>query len=137
VLRELPQLAAYFGADVTGVCSAGNAGLVRSIGAAHVIDYRTEDFTEKEKFYDIVFDAVGKASYSIFRKTLAPGGKFVTVNRGLARAKQEELEWLTGLVASGKLKVVIDKIYPLEQLQEAHRYAEAGHKKGNVVIKVQ
>ncbi len=130
------QLAAYFGAEVTGVCSAGNTGLVRSIGATHVIDYRTEDFTEKEKYYDIIFDAVGKTSYSTCRKALAPGGKYVTVNKGLARSKQESLEWLTGIVASGKLKAVIDRIYPLEELPEAHRYAETGHKKGNVVIRV-
>jgi NADPH:quinone reductase-like Zn-dependent oxidoreductase len=130
------QLARYFGADVTGVCSTANQELVKSLGARTVIDYTKEDFAERNERYDIIFDAVGKTSESLCRKALAPGGTFVSVMKGHAGESTEDLVLLKELVEAGKIRPVIDRCYPLEQIVEAHRYVEQGHKKGNVILTV-
>ena len=130
------QLAVHFGAIVTGVCSGANEKLVRSLGAEDVIDYKKEDFSAGEKKYDVIFDAVGKTNYSACKKILKDNGKFLTVNKGLARTKTTDLEFLTKLALQGKLNPVIEKVYPLENIADAHRHAESGHKKGNIVIAI-
>ena len=130
------QLARYFGADVTGVCSTANLDLVKSLGARTVIDYTQEDFVKRNERYDMIFDAVGKTSEPQCRKALAPGGTFVSVMKGHAGESTEDLVLLKELVESGKIKPVIDRCYPLEQIAGAHRYVEHGHKKGNVILTV-
>ncbi len=152
------QLARAFGADVTGVCSTANLDLVRSLGADVVIDYTREDFTESGRTYDIIFDAVGKLSFSRCRKALAETGVYLTVfprleallsapwakqkvrfaATGLRSAKQkaDDLRVIAELIEAGQFRAVIDRRYPLEQTAEAHRYVETGRKKGNVVIGV-
>lgn len=132
------QIARHFGAKVTGVCSAVNFDLVKSLGASHVIDYRTEEFTEQEEQYDVIFDAVGKISKAKCKKILAPDGSYVSVKgQGIAKVLNEDLLLLKELIETGKIKAVIDKTYTLGEISEAHRYVEQGHKKGNVVISVQ
>lgn len=134
------QLAKYCGARVTGVCSTSNLELVRSLGADDVIDYTRDDITNRADRYDLVFDAVGKKKSSELklqsREALTAEGKWVSVDDGLAMATVKDLELLTELVEAGHLKPVIDRRYPLEQMVEAHRYVDQGHKKGNVVITV-
>jgi len=131
------QLAKYFGADVTGVCSAANFELVKSLGAERVIDYTRENFAEGDEQYDIIFDAVGKITKEFCGNALASHGVFVSVeSQGIVKAELRDMFFLNSLVETGKIKPVIDRIYTLEQIPEAHRYVEKGHKKGTVVIVV-
>jgi len=132
------QLARYYGADVTGVCSTRNGELVKSLGAEKVIDYTREDFTEQGDRYDLIFDAIGKISLSKCKKALAPQGRYMTIGKEgpNERERTEILIFLKSLIEAGKIKSVIDRVYPLEQIVEAHQYVDSGHKKGNIVITV-
>ena len=131
------QLAKYFGAEVTGVCSTVNLELVKSLGADKVIDYTKEDYTNGNELFDIIFDAVGKISYTKSKKVLSPYAKYVSViSSGHTKVGTEEQILLNTIIEEGKLISVIDRVYTLEQMVEAHRYVDKGHKKGNVVITV-
>lgn len=152
------QLAKYFGAEVTGVCSSANVDMIQSLGADFVIDYTKDDFTKNGKTYDVIFDTVGKLSYANTLKSLHRKGTLILGAAGLSQMlqalwtsltsskrafsgpiseKAEDVNFLREMIEAGKMKAVIDRTYPLEQMVDAHRYVEAGHKKGNVAIRVQ
>ena len=131
------QIAKYYGAVVPGICSTTNIDLIKSLGADKIIDYIKEDFLADNDLYDIIFDTVGKISYTKIKSLLKPEGKFISVvTSGHAHSDIKDLITLTELVESGKVKPVIDRKYTFEQMVEAHRYVDLGHKKGNVVITV-
>lgn len=153
------QLAKYYGAEVTGVCSTKNVTLVKSLGADYVIDYTREDFTRSGQSYDIIFDTVGKTTFSRSKRALRPDGRYLQAAFGMGILLQmlwtskfgrkkailgfaglnytrENLQFLTSLVDAGTLRSVNDRCYPLEQIVEAHRYVDTGHKKGHVVITI-
>jgi NADPH:quinone reductase-like Zn-dependent oxidoreductase len=157
------QIARAMGAKVTGVCSTANLDLVKALGADEVVDYTTVDFTKNGQRYDVIFDTVGKSSYSRCRRSLTAQGvylatvptpaimlgmlwtslfggqkvRFATTGLRPADAKAKDLAFANGLIEAGRLKAVIDRRYRLEQLADAHRYVAAGHKRGNVVIDVE
>ena len=132
------QLAKYFGADVTGVCSTKNMELVKSIGADTIIDYTQEDFSERGIHYDFIFDTVGKITASQRKKALSHSGRYVNILALSSNIKlyREDLEFLRDLIEHQKLKTVIDRTFTLEEIVDAHRYVDKGHKVGNVIIKV-
>ncbi|CAG0926954.1 alcohol dehydrogenase [Thermoflexales bacterium] len=127
----------HFGADVIGVCSTANLELVKSLGANRVIDYTREDFTQSGETYDVIFDAVGKASAARGKQVLKPNGIYLNVHKDSGNGeKLEGLLAVKDLIEAGKIKPVIDRHYRFEEIVEAHRYVDTGHKKGNVVIMV-
>lgn len=157
------QIAKNFGAQVTGVCSTGNVEMVRSIGADQVIDYTQQDFTQSNRRYDLILDCVGNHPFSECRRTLNPQGKFVMIGAPhdvklmglmtpmanglllslfgsqkvvmfLGKASQADLTVLGELIATGKLKPVIDRVYPLSEAVAAVRRVEEGHARGKVII---
>ena len=131
------QLAKHFGATVTGVCSTANVALVHSLGADTVLDYTKEDFTKSGQRYDFILNAVGKRKAQLqCENSLTPNGKHVTVDDEYTKPHLEDFILLKELAETGRLKPVIDRSYPLEQMVEAHTYVDQGHKKGNVVITV-
>lgn len=130
------QLARYFGADVTGVCSTANLEMVKSLGADWVIDYTKDDFSSREELYDVIFDTVGKFPKSKYSKVLTPNGTYVTIARLSTKESMDNLLFIKELIEAGEIKAVIDRCYSLEQMVEAHCYVDTGHKQGNVVITV-
>ncbi|NLL03810.1 MAG: NAD(P)-dependent alcohol dehydrogenase [Clostridiales bacterium] len=129
------QLAKYFGVEVTAVCSEKNFELVKSIGADKVIDYTKEDFTKINEKYDIVYDAVMKSTKAKCKRILKENGIFFK-NSQLPKTEEKDLLFLKDIIENGEMKPVIDRIYSIEQIVEAHEYVDKGHKKGNVVIKI-
>jgi len=131
------QIAKYFGAEVTAVCSTSNIDLVKSIGADSVIDYTKEDFTKRVLSYDVVFDAVGMVPAARAKMALKENGIYLNVLRHSGSGEVlGDLLKIKDFVEKGYLKTVIDRSYSLEQIPEAHEYVQKGHKKGNVVIRV-
>jgi NADPH:quinone reductase-like Zn-dependent oxidoreductase len=134
------QLARHAGAEVTAVCGPGNVELVRSLGAGAVLDYTTTAAPPDGATWDVVIDAVGKRRGSPLkdacRRALASGGTYVSVDDGTPGYTADDLATLAGLVESGAIRAVIDRTYPLERIAEAHRYVEADHKRGNVVVSI-
>ena len=134
------QLAKHFGGKVTGVCSTRNLTLAESLGAAQVVDYTREDFTTRGERYDVILDAVGKrkSATAMLRAgdALAPGGRILSIDDKFPRFRAEDLLLLKRLAESGALKPVIDRTYSLDEIVEAHRYVEEGHKRGNVIVTV-
>ena len=132
------QLAKYFGAEVTGVCSTSNLELVKSLGAENIIDYTEEDFTQNAENYDVIFDAVGKIVPSIGKKSLKKNGTYLNVLTSLSgiKSSSKDLILLREIIEAGHLMSIIDRRYTLEQIVEVHRYVDKGHKKGNVVVTV-
>ncbi|MFS0862281.1 NAD(P)-dependent alcohol dehydrogenase [Fredinandcohnia sp. 179-A 10B2 NHS] len=151
------QLAKYFGANVTGVCSTTNLDMVKALGADKVVDYTKEDLSKLEGTYDVIFEAVNKSSFSTWLVLLKSGGTYINVTEPIPSFQMvwakltgninfimsrnspetsEALEFIKGLIEKGKLKVAIDRSYPFEEIVEAHRYVEKGHKKGNVIITI-
>lgn len=158
------QLAKYFGAEVTAVCSARNFALVQSLGADQVIDYTTTDFTQNGKTYDLIFEAVGKRSFADCKRSLNPQGKFLaaagglvdfgytfltslrnalpgikagkSVKTGVAMERKEDIIFLKDLIEAGHFKAVVDQRYPFVEMAEAHDYVDQGHKRGNVVVTI-
>jgi NADPH:quinone reductase-like Zn-dependent oxidoreductase len=155
------QLAKHFGTHVTGVCSTANLDLVKSLGADEVVDYTREDFSTAGRVYDVVLDTVGKSGWSRSLKALKRGGVYVRIGGsgrlpsllgdllrekwvslvgpakvvgGVAGGTAEELSFLKSLIEAGELRTVIERRYSLDEIADAHRHAEAGHKKGHVVI---
>ena len=131
------QLAKYFGAEVTGVCSTANLDMVKSLGADQVIDYTKEDFSSSKAQYDVIFDTLAKFQKSQYSKVLAPNGNFVTMAKLDTKESMENLVFIKELIEAGEIKAFIDRCYPLEEMVEAHRYVDSGRKKGNVVITVE
>jgi NADPH:quinone reductase-like Zn-dependent oxidoreductase len=151
------QLAKYYGAEVTGVCSGANLELVRSLGADHAIDYTTEDFAAQGEIYDVIFVAVDKGEFTDCMKALKPKGVYLNATTPVRTPRMrwaaltsgktivtgehpsqtaDDLVFLKGLIEQGKLRSAIDRRYSLEQIVEAHRYVDLGHKKGNVVLTI-
>jgi NADPH:quinone reductase-like Zn-dependent oxidoreductase len=128
----------HFEADVTGVCSTRNLELVTSLGADHVIDYTTQDAANLGERYDLILDAVGERKSSAFKtqcqQALAPNGRYISIDDGSPKDDLDDLLLIRNLLEAGKFKAVIDRCYPLDQIVEAHRYVDTGHKRGNVII---
>jgi NADPH:quinone reductase-like Zn-dependent oxidoreductase len=150
------QLAKHFGAHVTGVCSTPHVELVRSLGADEVIDRLKQDFTRNGQTYDAIIDAVGKQTFLRSRRSLKPGGVFVATDGlenvllwaamrltgrkqlqfGAGRRSREDVQLLKQLIEAGAYRAVVDRVYPMDQVVDAHRYVEAWHKAGNVVLTI-
>ena len=134
------QLARHIGAEVTGVCSTTNMDLVASLGASKVLDYTVEDVTASQQRYDLILDTVGKrksaAALRRCQRVLAPGGDCTSVDDGTPKFRRADLVYLAELAATGELRPVIDRTYALDDIIDAHRYVDTGHKRGNVVLTV-
>jgi NADPH:quinone reductase-like Zn-dependent oxidoreductase len=130
------QLARHFGAFVSGVCGTAGMGIVKALGAEQVFDYTKEDFSASGMLYDVIFDTIGKCTKTQYSRALAPNGAYISMAKLSTKQTLEELTFIKGLIEAGEIKAVIDRCYPLEDMVEAHRYIETGHKAGNVIIQV-